>query len=77
MTLESDAKGIVADFDRVSSDHVLGVLDAIAPLLQSRHTSEYLRKKIDAVRGEDGESQRKTKCEALLPYIHWYVQGLG
>lgn len=76
MTLESDAKSVAVDFDRVSSEHVLNVLDAIVPLLRNQHTSEYLKKKLDAARDEANESQRKTKCKALLPYIHWYIQGL-
>ncbi len=76
MSLEDRARSLAADFDNASAQDVLSVLDGVIPLLRSEPVAAYLQKKLDGLRDEADESERRSKCAALRPYVDWYLQGL-
>ena len=76
MSLEEKIKNILNNFDSSSSEEIVAVLNEIKPQFKSELTSEYLQGKIQKVLDTSDESERKTQCKALTPYLDWYVQGL-
>ena len=66
MSLEIKIKHIMNNFDDVSSDEFLEILDQIMLEFKSDLTTEYLK----------GKVEKKKQCKLLLPYYHWYLQGL-
>lgn len=76
MNLEDSARSLAADFDNAPVRDVLSVLDGVIPLLRSEPVASYLQKKLDVLRAETDESERRAKCSALRPYVDWYLQGL-
>ena len=76
MSLEDSARSLAADFDNASVRDVLSVLEGVIPLLRSESVASYLQKKLDGLRSETDESERRAKCAALRPYVDWYLQGL-
>jgi len=76
MSLEIQVKNIVDNFDDVSSDEFLEILDQIMLEFKSNLTAEYLKGKIQKIVDLPSESEKKTQCKLLLPYYDWYLQGL-
>ncbi|MDE0265408.1 MAG: hypothetical protein OXK17_00035 [Thaumarchaeota archaeon] len=76
MSLEDSARSLAADFDNASVRDILSVLEGVIPLLRSESVASYLQKKLDGLRSETDESERRAKCAALRPYVDWYLQGL-
>ena len=76
MSLEFKIKSILNDFDTVSSDEFLEILDQIMLEFKSNLTVEYLKGKIQNVVDLPTESEKKKQCKLLLPYFDWYLQGL-
>ncbi len=76
MSLEEQAKNILNNYDDVSSEKILEVLNKINPLLKSTLTVEYLQGKLKKINDLEDESEQKKQCRALLPYLDWYLQGL-
>ena len=76
MSLEIKVNNILQDFDSVSSDEFLKVINAIMLEFRSTITIEYLKGKIQKITDLTNESEKKKQCKLLLPYFDWYVQGL-
>ena len=75
MSLQNEISEIQNSFDSVSSDKFLEVLTKIKPELKSSLTSEYLQGKIDKVKAESDETEKKKLCKSLMPYLDWYQKG--
>ena len=76
MSLEIKISNILQDFDNVSSDEFLKVINEIMLEFRSDITIEYLKGKIQKIINLSNESEKKKQCKLLLPYFDWYVQGL-
>ena len=76
MSLEIKVNNILQDFDNVSSDEFLKVINEIMLEFKSNITVEYLQGKIQKITDLTNESEKKKQCKLLLPYFDWYVQGL-
>ena len=76
MSLEIKISNILQDFDNVSSDEFLKVINEIMLEFRSDITIEYLKGKIQKIIDLSNESEKKKQCKLLLPYFDWYVQGL-
>lgn len=75
MSLQNEISEIQNGFDSVTSDKFLEVLSKIKPELKSSLTSEYLQGKIDKVKAESDETEKKKLCKSLMPYLDWYQKG--
>jgi len=75
MSLEIKIKSILNDFDTVSSDEFLEILDQIMLEFKSNLTVDYLKGKIKKIMDHTTESEKKKQCKLLLPYFDWYLQG--
>ena len=76
MSLEIKIKHIMNNFDDVSSDEFLEILDQIMLEFESDLTTEYLKSKVQKILDISTESEKKKQCKLLLPYYDWYLQGL-
>ena len=76
MSLEIKISNILQDFDNVSSDEFLKVINEIMLEFKSNITTEYLKGKTQKIINLSNESEKKKQCKLLLPYFDWYVQGL-
>ncbi len=76
MSLESQIKTILNDFENTSSVDFLKVIEEIKPNFQSPLISEYLQGKIQKITEIPEEDEKKVQCKALIPYFDWYLQGL-
>ena len=76
MSLEINVKNILNNFDIVSSDEFLEILDQIMLEFKSNLTVDYLKGKIEKIMDLTTESEKKKQCKLLLPYFDWYLQGL-
>ena len=76
MSLETDVKNTLNNFDSVSSDEFLKILGHIMLEFKSSLTVEYLKGKIQKIHELTIESEKKKNCKLLLPYFDWYLQGL-
>ena len=76
MSLEIKIKHIMNNFDDVSSDEFLEILDQIMLEFKSDLTTEYLKGKVQKIMDISTESEKKKQCKLLLPYYDWYLQGL-
>ena len=75
MSLEINVKNIVNNFEEVSSDEFLEILNQIMLEFKSNLTIEYLKGKIQKIVEISSESEKKKQCKLLLPYYDWYLQG--
>jgi hypothetical protein len=75
MSLEIKVKNIMNNFDEVSSDEFLEILNQIMLEFKSNLTVEYLKGKIQKIVEISSESEKKKQCKLLLPYYDWYLQG--
>ena len=75
MSLQNEIFEIQNSFDSVTSDKFLEVLTKIKPELKSSLTSEYLQGKIDKVKAESDETEKKKLWKSLMPYLDWYQKG--
>ena len=77
MSLETDVKNILNNFETISSsDEFLKILGQIMLEFKSTLTVEYLKGKIQKIHELTIESEKKKNCKLLLPYFDWYLQGL-
>ena len=76
MSLEIKIKTVLNDFDGVSSDEFLQILDQIMLEFKNNLTTEYLQGKTQKISVLTTESEKKKQCKLLLPYFDWYLQGL-
>ena len=76
MSLEIKINHIMNNFDDVSSEEFLEILDKIMLEFKSDLTIEYLKGKVQKILELSTESEKKKQCKLLLPYYDWYLQGL-
>jgi len=76
MSLEDQIKQTLDDFENTPSNTILEILSKIKPEFKNKLISEYLQGKIQKILGVDDEAERKKLCNALRPYLDWYLQGL-
>lgn len=76
MSLEDQIKRTLDDFENSTSGKILEILNKIMPEFKSKLISEYLQRKIYKVLEVNDEAERKKLCNALKPYLYWYLQGL-
>ncbi|MDB4850235.1 hypothetical protein OAH42_01875 [Nitrosopumilus sp.] len=76
MSLEIKINHILNNFDDVSSEEFLEILDKIMHEFKSDLTIEYLKGKVQKILELSTESEKKKQCKLLLPYYDWYLQGL-
>ena len=76
MSLEIKIKHIMNNFDDISSNEFLEILDQIMLEFKSNLTTEYLKGKVQKILELSTESEKKKQCKLLLPYYDWYLQGL-
>ena len=76
MSLEIKINHIINNFDDVSSEEFLEILDKIMLEFKSDLTIEYLKGKVQKILKLSTESEKKKQCKLLLPYYDWYLQGL-
>ena len=74
--MEIKIKHIMNNFNDVSSDEFLEILDQIMLEFKSDLTTEYLKGKVQKILDISTESEKKKQCKLLLPYYDWYLQGL-
>ncbi len=75
MSLQNEISEIRDNFDSVLSDKFLKVLAKIKLELKSPLTSKYLQGKIEKIKDESDESEKKKLCKSLMPYLDWYLKG--
>ena len=76
MSLESQIKEVLDDFENVSSEKILEILNQIKPEFKNELISEYLQGKIQKIVEMNDEDEKKKQCKALIPYLDWHLQGL-
>lgn len=76
MSLEKEIREVLDNFENVSTEKILEILNQIKPQFQNQLISEYLQGKIQKVIDLSDEAQKKKQCKALTPYLDWYLQGL-
>ena len=76
MALEEEIVRIKNNFESVSSDEFIKILNKIMPEFRNKLTAEYLQGKIQKILALDVESKKKKQCKALMPYFDWYLDGL-
>ena len=76
MSLEIKINYVMNNFDDVSSEEFLEILDKIMLEFKSDLTIEYLKGKVQKILELSIESEKKKQCKLLLPYYDWYLQGL-
>jgi hypothetical protein len=76
MSLKIKAKQILENFDHISSNEILDVLNQIQNQFQSQITQDYLKGKIKAISDTFDEAEKKKLCKNLKPYLDWYLQGI-
>lgn len=76
MSLESQIREILDNFDNSQTEKIFDVLSEIIPKFQSSLTSDYLKEKIKKIQLISDEDEKKKQCKTLTPYFDWYLQGL-
>jgi len=76
LSLETDVRNTLNNFETISSDEFLKILGQIMLEFKSTLTVEYLEGKIQKIHELTIESEKKKHCKLLLPYFDWYLQGL-
>lgn len=76
MSLESQIREILDNFDNSQTETIFDVLSEIIPKFQSSLTSDYLKEKIKKTQLISDEAEKKKQCKTLTPYFDWYLQGL-
>ena len=74
--MEIKIKHIMNNFNDVSSDEFLEILDQIMLEFKSDLTTKYLKGKVQKILDISTELEKKKQCRLLLPYYDWYLQGL-
>jgi ATP-dependent Lon protease len=64
------------NFDHISSNDILEVLNQIQNQFQNQITQYYLKGKIKAISDTFDEAEKKKLCKNLKPYLDWYLQGI-
>jgi len=76
MSLEEQIKQALDNFENTTSEKILEILNQIKPQFKNGLISEYLQGKIQKILEANDEAEKKKLCNALTPYLDWYLQGL-
>jgi len=76
MSLEEQIKQTLDDFENTRSEKILEILNQIKPQFKNELILEYLQGKIQKILEANDEAEKKKLCNALTPYLDWYLQGL-
>lgn len=76
MSLKEEIDSILADFEHVSSDKFIKILNSIKPHFKNKLIVEYLEGKIKKIDDVEDEKEKLIQCKILIPYLDWYLQGL-
>lgn len=76
MSLESQIKTVLDDFENSSTENILEILNQIKPHFKNELILEYLQGKIQKITDTSDDKEKKKQCKALIPYFDWYLQGL-
>ena len=76
MSLESEIKIVLDDFEHATPEKILEILDQIKPSFRNELIGEYLQGKIQKINDSADDQEKKKQCKALMPYFDWYLQGL-
>ena len=76
MSLETQIRQIISNFENTSSDEFLEVLERIKPFFRNPLISEYIQGKIQKILDSENDVEKKKQCKVLMPYLDWYLQGL-
>ena len=76
MSLEKQITEILDDFEHASSEQILVILNQIKPQFKNNLITEYIQGKIQKILDSVDEVEKKKQCQALIPYLDWYLQGL-
>jgi len=76
MSLETEIREVLDDFEHSSTEHILEILNQIMPHFKNKLISEYLQGKIQKILDSVDDVEKKKQCRALMPYLDWYLQGL-
>ncbi|MDX1441296.1 MAG: hypothetical protein R3237_02430 [Nitrosopumilaceae archaeon] len=75
MSLKEKVKQANLNFQDLSSDQIIDILKEIQPHFKTKITQEYLSGKFEGIEKATGENEKKKLCNALKPYLDWYLQG--
>lgn len=76
MSLKEQIDSVLADFEHVSSNEFIEILNYIKPHFKNKLIVEYLQEKIQKIDNIQDEKEKLIQCKTLIPYLDWYVQGL-
>ena len=74
MSLENKIKQGLENFEEISSDEIIELLNHIKNQFQSTITKDYLQGKLQIISDTHSEEERKILCKNLKPYFDWYLQ---
>lgn len=75
MSLRDQVQSTLQNFDSISSDDFIHIVEQIKDNLKSSLTQEYLAGKISSIRTTESEEEKKNLCKNLKPYLDWYLSG--
>ncbi|MDH3278190.1 MAG: hypothetical protein OEL77_05425 [Nitrosopumilus sp.] len=73
MSLETKVKQVLENFDDVSSNELITILNQIQNQFHNTLTKDYLQGKLNAISEVSSEGERKILCKHLKPYFDWYL----
>lgn len=75
MSRENQAKRVLENFDDITSQEILELLNQFLLEFQSPIVQDYLKGKLKVISNTDDEKEKKKLCKNLKPYFDWYLQG--
>ncbi len=76
MSLKEQIDYVLANFEHVSSNEFIVILNSLKPYFQNKLIVEYLEGKIQKIDHIQDEKEKLIQCKTLVPYFDWYLQGL-
>ena len=76
MTLETETRQMLDNFEETTSSEIIDLLNQIQTSFKSQITRDYLKGKLDSISNSIDETEKKKLCKNLKPYLDWYLQGL-
>ncbi len=76
MTLETETRQILNNFEETTSSKIIDLLNQIQTSFKSQITRDYLKGKLESISSTTDEAEKKKLCKNLKPYLDWYLKGL-
>jgi len=76
MSLKERIDSVLSDFEHVSSNEFIEILNSIKPHFKNKMLVEYLQEKIQKIDNIQDEKEKLIQCKSLIPYLDWYVHGV-